>query len=88
MNIAEHAGDSRRCLSLDEVCREIGIGRTTLWRRVKSGELPVVRIGSRVLVQASDLEAFIERHKTTTPRGSAEASVHASAEMGSGDDSD
>ncbi len=43
-------------LSATEVCRQLNIGRTTLWRLTKAGELPIVRIGRRSLLRQSDVD--------------------------------
>ncbi len=41
-------------------CQMLAISRTFLWRLVKDGELPAVRIGKRCLFCLEDLEKFIE----------------------------
>jgi excisionase family DNA binding protein len=37
----------------------LNISRTTLWRMTKRGDLPVVPIGSRVLIPRASLERFV-----------------------------
>lgn len=46
-------------LSLAEVCQRLGISRSTLWRLTSRREIPVVRIGARVLIPRAALEQFI-----------------------------
>lgn len=41
---------------IDEACRAIGIGRTSLYKLVETGELKLIRIAGRSLVPASELE--------------------------------
>jgi excisionase family DNA binding protein len=54
----------RRLMSLQEARDLLGLSRTTVYRLVRDGELPVVEFPGRTLVQASDLDAFIESRKT------------------------
>lgn len=42
----------------DEAARLLGVGRTTIWRMVKRGELTQVNIGRRALITRESLEAF------------------------------
>lgn len=41
---------------VDEACHAIGIGRTSLYELVKTGELKVIRVAGRTLVPRSELE--------------------------------
>jgi excisionase family DNA binding protein len=47
----------------------MGISRTTLYRLVTEGQLPTVRIGSRVLVKRSDVEAVLNQPPTSETKG-------------------
>jgi excisionase family DNA binding protein len=38
-------------VTIDEATQALGISRSTLWRRVRSGDIPSVRRGGRRLVQ-------------------------------------
>jgi len=40
-----------------------GIGRTTLYNLIKSGRLPVVRIGRRTFIADDDTRALIDEHR-------------------------
>lgn len=40
-------------LTVDEAIRALGISRSTLWRRLRHGDLPSVRRGGRRLVRIS-----------------------------------
>ena len=39
-----------------------GIGRTTLYGLMGSGQLPFVKVGNRTLIRRADLERLLERH--------------------------
>lgn len=47
-------------LSLAQTAHVTGLGRRKVWELCNSGELPIVRIGRRVLVPRAGLEAWIE----------------------------
>jgi len=61
-------------LTIDEAIRALGISRSTLWRRLRRGELPSVSRGGRRLVRLTmtrkaargkatgDIPPFTERH--------------------------
>ena len=40
-----------------------GLSRTSLWRVVRNGELPVIRLGSRLMFDRADLDRFMKRNK-------------------------
>lgn len=40
----------------------LGCSRMSVYRRCKSGELPFVKIGGRVMFRKSDLEAWFSRN--------------------------
>ena len=44
----------------------LGISRTGVWRLLKKGEFPCVRIGGRTLFRREDLDAFIQRQVQTS----------------------
>jgi excisionase family DNA binding protein len=49
----------------------MNISRPTLYRHIKSGEIPAVRVGGRVLIPASFLQEL--ENKAWTPKQPAEA---------------
>ncbi len=56
-------------LSRDVVAQALGISTCTLWRLVKRGDLPAIRVGPRrLLIDARDLDAYINRQRTSTRR--------------------
>jgi excisionase family DNA binding protein len=57
------ARPSRRLLTVVEVAELLGISVASARRLIASGALPVVRFNRRLLVDAKDLEAFIQRAK-------------------------
>ena len=50
-------------LSLAEVCQELGMGKSWVFRRIKSGEIPSVRLGHNIKVKREDLEEYLEAQR-------------------------
>ena len=46
-------------LSIEEARAILRLSRATIWRRIAAGELPVVRITGRTLIERDALRAFI-----------------------------
>ncbi len=61
--------DPPRLRSVLQAARYLGISRNSCWALVRSGEIPHVKILSRVLIDGNDLAAFIQAHKSTTGEG-------------------
>ena len=54
-------------LSISEVCRELGMGKSWVYGRLKSGEIPSIKLGHNTKVKRSDLEQYIQRQPYQTP---------------------
>ncbi len=52
-----------RFLTVKEAAREVRVSESMIRRRVDLGEITVVRLGSRVLIEPQDLEAWVQRNK-------------------------
>jgi excisionase family DNA binding protein len=46
-------------VSVASATKATGIGRTTIFALIRDGSLPAVKLGSRTLIRAADLDAFI-----------------------------
>jgi excisionase family DNA binding protein len=49
----------REALSIGEVCRVSGIGRTKIYEAISTGRLKARKLGKRTLVLRADLQAFL-----------------------------
>ena len=49
-------------LSIPQLCQELGMGKSWIYRRLRSGEIPSVRLGRSIKVRRDDLERYLERH--------------------------
>jgi excisionase family DNA binding protein len=58
MKRVSHKG-KRRTLSVIEAAEILGISRAGAYRLVKSGELPTIRLGTRVLVTDTIIERLL-----------------------------
>jgi len=46
-------------VSVDEVARRLGIGRTLLYDLVKQGKIRVVKLGNRTIVPVSEIDRLL-----------------------------
>jgi len=50
-------------LTVEEAAEWLTISKPTLWRLIRSGEIPVVKIARRTIrLKLTDLENYIEKH--------------------------
>jgi excisionase family DNA binding protein len=49
-------------LSIAQLCQELGMGKTWVYRRLRSGEIPSVRLGRSIKVRREELEEYLEKH--------------------------
>ncbi len=47
-------------LSIMEVCQQLKMGKSWVYRRIKSGEIPSVKLGNNIKVRREDLERYLE----------------------------
>ena len=55
--------EDKLTLTVEEAARVLGIGRNLCYDRVKTGEIPVIKIGRRLLVPRRALEKLLEEPK-------------------------
>ena len=59
--------EDKLTLSIEEAAKVLGIGRNLCYERVKTGEIPVIKIGRRLLVPKKALEKLLEEPPTPYP---------------------
>ena len=70
---ANHDGEGGRggldLLSITDVCQELDMGKSWVYRRIQSGEIPSVKLGRNIKVRREDLEGYLEaqRYQPTNP---------------------
>jgi excisionase family DNA binding protein len=50
-------------LSIPQLCQELGMGKSWVYRRLRSGEIPSVRLGRSIKVRRDELEEYLEKHR-------------------------
>ena len=50
-------------LSIPELCQELGMGKSWVYRRLRSGEIPSVKLGRSIKVKREDLEEYLEKQR-------------------------
>ncbi len=58
--------NQRLTLSVEEAAKILGIGRNLCYDRVKTGEIPVIKVGRRLLVPRRALEKLLEQGQPVT----------------------
>jgi excisionase family DNA binding protein len=54
-------------LSIPQVCQELGMGKSWIYRRLRNGEIPSVRLGRTIKVRRDELEQYLESHHYPAP---------------------
>jgi len=49
-------------LSMADVCRELGMSKSWVYNRVRSGQIPSIKLGGAIKIKRADLNEYIERH--------------------------
>src|SRR5918993_5762729 len=59
--------DDFELLSIPQVCQRLGMGKSWVYRRIHNQEIPSVRLGRIIKIRRSDLEQYLEEHRTRSP---------------------
>jgi excisionase family DNA binding protein len=49
-------------LSIPQLCQELGMGKSWIYRRLRSGEIPSIRLGRSIKVRRDELEQYLQSH--------------------------
>jgi len=71
----------RLSYSILEVAKTIGVSSRTVHSLVKRGELPHIRVGTRVLIPADGLREFIAQRTASPEQTKSEKSSHSHCEV-------
>ncbi|MDQ3736763.1 MAG: helix-turn-helix domain-containing protein [Actinomycetota bacterium] len=69
--VQQQGGSQRSLLSIAEVCDELGMGKSWVYKRIQSGEIPSVKLGHNIKVKREDLEIYLERQRNQPPSAQA-----------------
>ena len=48
-------------LSIPEVCQELGMGRSWVYKHIRGGEIPSIKLGPNIKVRRAVLEEYLQR---------------------------
>lgn len=65
--------DQKLTLTVEQTAKLLGIGRQLAYDRVKTGEIPVIKIGRRLVVPRRALEKLLEQGHLVTSSGQAKS---------------
>ena len=57
------SGTSFQLLYIAEVCQQLGMGKSWVYHRIKSGEIPSVKLGHNIKVRREDLEQYLDSQR-------------------------
>ena len=59
-----HIGETDfELLSIPDVCQQLGMGKSWVYRRLKSGQIPSIELGRNIKVKRQDLEQYLESQR-------------------------
>jgi excisionase family DNA binding protein len=61
--------ETKKLLSAEELAQELGVGRTTAYALLWSGQIPSMKIGRLRKIRREDVEAFIEARMENSEYG-------------------
>ena len=53
--------------SVIEVCQELEMSKTWVYREIKSGQIPSIKLGNNIKVRRKDLEEYLESSRLHPP---------------------
>jgi excisionase family DNA binding protein len=56
-------------LAIPEVCQELGMGKSWVYRALKNGEIPSVKLGRNIKVRREDLDKYLKNQRYRPPDG-------------------
>jgi excisionase family DNA binding protein len=54
-----------------EICEDLAIGRSTLYKLISTGTIQCVRVGRSIRIHRDEIEAFVSRTKNNEPKKAA-----------------
>jgi excisionase family DNA binding protein len=59
-HVRPQSGKGLDLLSSPQVCQELGMGKSWVYQRIRSGEIPSVKLGRNIKVRRQALEAYLQ----------------------------
>jgi excisionase family DNA binding protein len=64
----DQRGGGVQLLSIPQLCQELGMGKSWIYRRLRSGEIPSIRLGRTIKVRRDELERYLQSHHYPAPQ--------------------
>jgi excisionase family DNA binding protein len=64
----DNNGHGLQLLSIADVCKALGMGKSWTYRRIRGGEIPSVKLGRSIKVKREDLEQYLEGRRYHPPQ--------------------
>ncbi len=61
--------DGDELLSIQDVCQELGMGKSWVYHRLRSGEIPSIKLGRNIKVKREDLEQYLRAQRSQPGEG-------------------
>ena len=61
MSVVERTDPAQRTMSVTQAAEVLGISRTTAYECVRTGDLPALRLGGRIIVPTQAIDDLLER---------------------------
>lgn len=61
MTVVERTEPAQRTMSVTQAAEVLGISRTTAYECVRTGDLPALRLGGRIVVPTQAIDDLLER---------------------------
>ena len=55
-------------LSIPEACQELGMGKSWLYGKLKSGEIPSIKLGNKIKIKRGALEEYLQNQVIQQPQ--------------------
>ncbi len=65
MTVVERTEPAQRTMSVTQAAEVLGISRTTAYECVRTGDLPALRLGGRIVVPTQAIDDLLERASAT-----------------------
>jgi excisionase family DNA binding protein len=62
MHLQPSEEDGQQLLTIQQVCQQLGVGRSWVYQRINSGQIPSVQMGGNLRVKREDLQEYIAKH--------------------------
>jgi excisionase family DNA binding protein len=57
------SGRGFELLSIPDVCQELRMGKSWVYRKLKSGDIPSIKLGHNIKIKRQDLEQYLESQR-------------------------